>query len=134
MGGGVSSDNYVLHYLPEDEGDRATPLFSIDNNNSSPTKPLTRSLSSNKIESDKKITLDNGSSVVKLRNRSNSSTASMKSQKPLLVPQKSIMQPTQSKTNCSDKYPWLIKNTKFTASSLTDFEFGRIIGKYFTIN
>ena len=154
MGGGISSsnDNYILHYLPEDEEDRVKPLLSIDNsnNNSSSTKPLTRSQSSNKIANlditrsqssnkianlDKKIIGhddfgDNGSSVVKLRNRSNSSTSPMKSQKSILVSQKSMAQSNQSKTNCSDKYPWLIKNIKFTASSLTDFEFGRIIGKY----
>ena len=140
MGGGISSsnDNYVLHYLPEDEEDRVKSLLSIDksNNNSSSTKPLTRSQSSNKIANlDKKIIGhddfgDNGSSVVKLRNRSNSSTSPMKSQKSILVSQKSMAQSNQSKTNCSDKYPWLIKNIKFTASSLTDFEFGRIIGKY----
>jgi hypothetical protein len=51
------------------------------------------------------------------------------SQKSILVSQKSIVMPTQSKTICSVKFPWLIKNTKFTASSLSDFEFGRIIGK-----
>lgn len=137
MGGGISSsnDNYVLHYLPDEE-DRTTALLSIDNNNSSsPTKSFARSQSSNKIDMlDKKLQgYDNlgesGNPIVKLRSRSNSTTAApMKSQKSILVSQKSIVMTTQSKTNCSEKFPWLIKNTKFTASSLSDFEFGRIIG------
>ena len=136
MGGGISNDNYVLHYLPADEEDRTTALLSIDNN-SGPTKSLARSQSSNKVDMlDKKQGPDNlgdtGSPIVKLRSRSNSTTLSpMKSQKSILVSQKSIVMPTQSKTICSEKFPWLIKNTKFTASSLSDFEFGRIIGIFF---
>ena len=33
-----------------------------------------------------------------------------------------------SKTVCSEYYPWLLKSTKFQGASLSEFEFGRVIG------
>lgn len=127
MGGGVSrsNDNYVLKCIPE-IGDGSTGLVSINADPTS-TKKLKRANSLSQIEpllKSKKETADNLESSAQSPKliRGNSIIKSSTKTPP------TAKQSNTSKTIYSENYPWLIKSTRFSAASLSDFEFGRIIG------